>query len=190
MPCGSGIAVLVEPAPDRTTLMEAVTRLDRREVAEMALPLPDGTRFIRRTLPACRLLALGSGPEVAALVALARAAGLAVESAAPLGEHGDHALELGKPPKLAVDPWTAIAVLFHDHEWERAILPWALASPAYLVGAQGGAGARNARGQWLAAAPLARLVSPIGLFAGARSPSALALSVLAQVVAGYEALPR
>ena len=34
------------------------------------------------------------------------------------------------------------------------------------------------------------LVSPVGLFPAARSPSTLALSVLAQVVAGHEALRR
>lgn len=190
LPCGSGIAVLVDPAPPRPALAAAVAELDARRPAELALDLPDGTEFIRRYLPACRLLALGAGPELAALVALARAAGVHCESGAPLGEAGDHALELGKAPMLPVDPWTAITVLFHDHEWERAILPWALSSPAYLVGAQGGAGARNARAEWLAGDQLARLVSPVGLFPAARSPSTLALSVLAQVVAGHEALPR
>jgi xanthine dehydrogenase accessory factor len=190
LPCGSGIAVLVDPAPDQAALAEAVAQLDARMVADLVLPLPDGTCFTRRTLPACRLLALGAGPEVAALAGLAHAAGVAVETAAPLGDPGDHPLELGKAPALPVDAWTAIAVLFHDHEWERAILPWALASPAYLIGAQGGAGARNARAEWLQPKLLARLVSPVGLFPAARSPSTLALSVLAQVVAGHEALRR
>jgi xanthine dehydrogenase accessory factor len=95
---------------------------------------------------------------------------------------------LGQAPDLAVDAWTAIAVLFHDHEWERALLPWALTSPAFHVGAQGGKGAREARREWLEPAAMARLRSPIGLFPGARTPSVLALSVLSEIVAAYEGL--
>lgn len=190
LPCGSGIEVLVEPAPDRTALARAVADLASRRAAQVDLPLPGGGTFTRRYLPACRLLALGAGPELGALVRLAGAAGVTVESAAPLGEPADHALALGETPALPVDPWTAIAVLFHDHEWERAILPWALGTPAMLVGAQGGAGARAARAEWLAPDALARLVSPIGLSPSARGPSTLALSILAQVVAAHEALAR
>ena len=43
------------------------------------------------------------------------------------------------------DPWTAVLLLFHDHEWEHALLEWALGTPAFLIGAQGGAPAREAR---------------------------------------------
>ncbi len=185
LPCGSGIDVLVDPAPDRAALTAAADRLAARQPASLALALPDGAPVMRRYLPGPRLLALGSGPELAALRALARAAGIVLEVAAPAGEPADHALALGRAPELAVDCWTAIAVLFHDHEWERGLLPWALASPAFLVGAQGGLGARAARGAWLAPDAFARLVSPIGLFPHARTPTALALSICAAVVAGH-----
>jgi xanthine dehydrogenase accessory factor len=92
-----------------------------------------------------------------------------------------------------VDPWTAIILLFHDHEWERAILPWALGTDAFFVGAQGGAPARVERDAYLAglgldSAMLAKLKSPIGLIPHARDPQVLALSVLAEVVRDYEAL--
>ena len=112
---------------------------------------------------------------------------------APLGEGGDVDLALGRAPELPVDAWTAIAVLFHDHEWERSLLPWALAGPAFYVGAQGGQMARESRRQMLTASGLsaaqaARLKSPIGLFPGARTPSVLALAVLAEIVAEYEAM--
>ena len=139
----------------------------------------------------------GSGPEVTALARLARAQGAEVVVAAPKGEPGDVALALGQrpdlPPTLAPDAWTAVAVLFHDHEWELTLIPWALESPAFYVGAQGGRAVRERRLEMLAQAGLAeaaarRLKSPIGLFAGARTPSVLALSILAEAVAGYEAL--
>lgn len=193
LPCGSGIEVLVDPAPDRAALAAAKAALEAREPAELAIGETPQGPFIRRYLPAPRLIVLGSGPEVTALATLARAQGIGVTVGGPAGEPGvDHPLGLGRAPDIAVDRWTAIAVLFHDHEWERAILPWALATPAFYVGAQGGKGARDTRRAMLAEAGLdpdtERLRSPAGLFAHARTSSVLALSVLAEIVSKYEIL--
>jgi xanthine dehydrogenase accessory factor len=108
-------------------------------------------------------------------------------------EAGDD-LELGRPPEgLAVYRWTAILLLFHDHEWEHALLQWALDSPAFLIGAQGGAPAREERVARLleagrSATDVARIHSPVGLIPRARDPQVLALSVLAEVVGAYENL--
>ena len=104
----------------------------------------------------------------------------------------DSALALGQQPEnLAADRWTAVVLLFHDHEWEEALLDWALRSPAFFIGAQGGAPARRARAARLAAigyAPeqIARIASPIGTVGHSREPSALALSVLAGISGAYE----
>ena len=181
LPCGSGVDVLVDPVPDRDRLTLAVALLDARESTDLDL----GLGHTRRYLPALELLVIGSGPEATALARLATAQGITCRREGP---HGEGTLSLGRAPDLAVDPWTAIAVLFHDHEWERAILPWALASEAFFIGAQGGKGAREARAAWLDPAQLNRLRSPIGLIPSARTPSVLALSVLAEVVGAYEAM--
>jgi xanthine dehydrogenase accessory factor len=148
---------------------------------------------MRRFLPKLRLVVLGSGPEVTALVRLARAQGIECLVGAPAGEaDADVQLGLGAAPDMAVDPWTAIAVLFHDHEWERSLLPWALGTAAFYVGAQGGRGARETRAAMLAETGWnpddPRLHSPIGVFAHARTPSVLALSILAEIVAEHETL--
>lgn len=193
LPCGSGIEVMVDPAPDRAALEAACKALESRKPADLAIgPTPQGP-FVRRFLPKLRLVVLGSGPEVTALVRLARAQNIECVVGAPAGEAGaDVPLSLGLAPQLPVDPWTAVAVLFHDHEWERSLLPWALGTPAFYVGAQGGRGARETRAAMLAetgwnpADP--RLRSPIGVFAHARTPSVLALSILAEIVAEHEKL--
>lgn len=193
LPCGSGIEVMVDPTPDRAALAAACAALVARAPADLAIgDTPQGA-FVRRFLPKLRLVVLGSGPEVTALVRLARAQGITCVVGAPAGELGaDLALSLGQAPDLATDPWTAIAVLFHDHEWERDLIPWALGSAAFYVGAQGGRGARETRAAMLAdtgwnpADP--RLRSPIGVFAHARTPSVLALSILAEIVAEHERL--
>ncbi len=191
LPCGSGIDVLVDPLPDRARLAAATAALSTRVPATLAVGGARGSTFSRRYLPKLRLVIMGSGPEVTALARLAAAQSVDVTVAAPAGEGAEVSLSLGRPPMVAVDSWTAIAVLFHDHEWERTILPWALATPAFYVGAQGGHTARELRQAMLAEAGLdatsrERLRSPIGLFSGARTPSVLALAILAEIVAEYE----
>lgn len=186
LPCGSGLDVLIDPEPDRAACLAAVASLDARE--QVALALPSVQLPARRYIPALRLQLFGEGPELASLVALAQAAG--VETAA----HGKDALSLGRKPEgLAADAWTAVVLLFHDHEWEQAILEWALETPAFLIGAQGGMEARRERLERLTAAgisegALSRIHSPVGAIPRSREPGVLALSVLAGMVGEYEAL--
>ena len=186
LPCGSGLDVLIDPEPDRDACHAAVRRLDGREVAALRLPcdqLPE-----RRYIPAMRLQLFGEGPELDALVALAAVAG--IDTAA----HGKDALSLGRRPAgLAADPWTAVVLLFHDHEWEQPILEWALDSPAFHIGAQGGFEARRERIERLAQRGVppvqqGRIRSPVGVITHSREPGVLALSVLAEIVGEYETL--
>jgi xanthine dehydrogenase accessory factor len=191
LPCGSGLDILIEPAPDRDLCRAVVARLDARQAGALDLPGPDWLLLQRRYIPPLRLVLLGEGPELAALAAIATAAGVMVERHA-IGQ--DAALALGRRPQgLEADAWTAVVLLFHDHEWEQAILEWALETPAFHIGAQGGAEARAGRAQRLAqggasAADLARITSPVGLIPRSREPGVLAISILAQVTAEYEAL--
>ena len=186
LPCGSGLDVLIDPEPDREACHAAATHLDVREVATLRLPcgkLPE-----RRYIPALRLQLFGEGPELDALVALAGAAGIDAVAC------GKDALSLGgEPSGLTADPWTALVLLFHDHEWERAILDWALETPAFYIGAQGGFEARRMRIERLAGRGVppvqqGRIRSPVGVIARSREPGVLALSVLAEIVGEYEAL--
>lgn len=191
LPCGSGLDILIEPEPDRDLCRAVVARLDARAEGALDLPGPDWLLLQRRYFPPMRLLLLGEGPELTALAAIAAAAGVAVECHA-IGQ--DAALSLGRRPQgLSADPWTAVVLLFHDHEWEQAILEWAVETPAFHIGAQGGAEARAGRTERLlqggmAADQLARIKSPIGLIPRSREPGVLAISILAQVTAEYEAL--
>jgi xanthine dehydrogenase accessory factor len=186
LPCGSGLDVLIDPAPDRAACRAAVERLGSREAA--VLPLPSEQLPERRYIPALRLMLFGEGPEMEALAGLAAAAGVDVET------HGKDALSLGrKPAGLDADAWTAVVLLFHDHEWEQAILEWALATPAFHIGAQGGFEARRSRLERLAERGVsevqrARIRSPVGVITHSREPGVLALSVLAEIVGEYEAL--
>lgn len=193
LPCGSRIAVTLDPAPDADALAHAVGELDARRCARLAVPLAGGDAMQRAYRPGLRIVAFGTGPELSAFERLAEAHGALVQSMRPHGEGDAAGLSLGQAPDMKLDAWTAVVVLFHDHEWERAILPAALASDAFYIGAQGGAAAREARAELIEALGLTeraegRLHGPVGLIGKARDPAVLALSVLAEIVAAYESL--
>ena len=187
LPCGGGLDILIDPDPDREACRAVVERLDARGEARLALPRPSPLSW-RRYVPDLRLVLFGEGPELAAMMQVAQAAGIAVEA------HGrdDGSLSLGQVPRhLCADRWTAIVLLFHDHEWERAILHWALTTPAFMIGAQGGAPARAQREAELVSMgfvpeQIARIASPIGTVKHSREPLGLALSALAGIAGEFE----
>jgi xanthine dehydrogenase accessory factor len=193
LPCGAGLDIWIDPRPDRAALNQCVAELEARQQAMLPIRIPgedsSGLLEVRHYIPRLRLVLLGEGAECSALVRLAREQGVEVE-----WRRAGEGLVMGQPPEdLKVDPWTAVLLLFHDHEWEHALLEWALATPAFHIGAQGGAPAREQRIARLIAAgrtdaELARVRSPVGLIPQARDPQVLALSVLAEVVGAYEAL--
>jgi xanthine dehydrogenase accessory factor len=193
LPCGSGLDIRIDPAPDPAALRRCVTELEARREAALPVALPEDAApdllRERRYVPRPRLILLGAGAECSSLVRLAAAQGVEVE-----WRQAGEGLALGRPPAdLTADAWTAVLLLFHDHEWEQALLAWALGTPAFYIGAQGGAPAREERLERLRVAghgeaELARIKSPIGLIPAARDPNVLALSVLADVVGAYEGL--
>ena len=74
-----------------------------------------------------------------------------------------------------------------------ALIEQALSSDVFYLGAQGGEKARTDRALGLAAIgvpeeQIARVRSPIGLIPSCKSPQALALSALAEIVGEYEQL--
>ena len=187
LPCGGGLDILVDPSPDRAACADALAALQARRGAALELA-PNPLLPLRRYIPALVVRAFGEGPELAALVRIGTAAGLLVETT------GKDRLTLGQPSAtVPADPWTAVIMLFHDHEWELALLEEALDGSAFYIGAQGGFQARSGRVSELerrgaSEADLARIRSPIGNPSGSRTPQALALAILAEVTGEYERL--
>ncbi|WP_237562526.1 XdhC family protein, partial [Glutamicibacter soli] len=84
--------------------------------------------------------------------------------------------------RMDLDP-----AVFHDHDWEPAILKGALATPGFYIGSQGSQRAAATRRVALAelGVPedrIARLHGPVGLIRSARDARVLAVSVLAEVL--------
>ena len=187
LPCGGGLDILLDPTPDRAACRAAVRSLQSRRPARLAIE--DGKLRLDRTyLPSLKLVVLGEGPELESVAALCSAMKIDVD----MFSRND--LTLGQVAQHArYDPWTACLLLFHDHEWELALLEQALASEAFYIGAQGGERARSDRTLALAARgvqeeQIARLTSPVGLMPACKSPRTLALSALCEIVGRYEQL--
>jgi xanthine dehydrogenase accessory factor len=200
LPCGSGIDLLIDVAPDLAALAKTADALDRREPATLTLTLPDGARFERRYVPALKIIAAGRGPAVAALLDLAAAMGLKTaalspdESVAALARgRWEEARALTHPEDivdLGGDAYSAVVLLFHDHHWETELLTSALKGDCFYIGAMGSRATHAQRVVRLAERGLdddeiGRVRGPIGLFPGARRPGDLALSVLAEIVGEF-----
>lgn len=217
LPCGGGLDILLVPRPDRAVLAEvAAARAARRPVtlsvdaATGALAqgsAPTGwqdDRFHLRMAPELRFLTFGKGPEASTFATLTQAAGYPTVLLSPdtetlaagtrSGCGTRHLTHAHLPGDVPVDPWTAILLFFHDHDWEPPILGAALASPAFYIGAQGSRRARDLRllemeSTGIPRADLARLHGPVGLIPSARDARTLAVSVLAEVLDRARALP-
>ena len=142
----------------------------------------------RRYIPALDVRAFGEDPELATFASLARSCGIACSTFRKTG------MALGREPEISPpDRWTATILLYHDHEWENAILKHALSGQSFYIGAQGGHYARDERIARLASdgydeAQLARIRGPVGIIPSSRTPRTLALSILSEIVAEYDAL--
>ncbi|MEG3143486.1 XdhC family protein [Sphingomonas sp. RT2P30] len=218
LPCGGWVDVLINPVTDPAPIARVATMLAERTPALLALPLGygpiavmagdapwrtcrDTTHFTVAHLPPLALTVIGHGAGVEVLAALAVTADARVSTMTPdraiaerLTTAGIQVHLLNTPREavnLTADPWTAIAFLFHDHDWETALIARALAGHAFYVGAMGSRAAQAHRAASLVAAgvspeDIARLRAPIGLIPSSRDPQVLALSTLAEIVRDFE----
>lgn len=212
LPCGGGLDILIDPFPSAGQCAAAVASLRDRQPISMALPLPGTSRamelrpgqpgersclnedegvFSRVYYPVLRVIVFGDSPEATALVRLCTFFGLECRQLTPAGAERPDGLFLGQIPQdLQLDPWTAVVLMFHDHDWEVPIIDWALRTSQFYVGALGGERTAASRRELLRArgwdeAGLSRVEGPIGLFGPARDADTLALSVLTDLVARY-----
>lgn len=214
LPCGGGLEILLIPGPDRAFLDQFRQRhIDRVPITlsinartgQAAFTAPGETGHIMDAEPVFRIhidpeiafYIFGKGPEAATFAGLVQGAGYPNWLLSPDEETIAFAEQMGCrthflksaifPPEYRPDPWSAIVLFFHDHDWEPPILESALASPAFYIGAQGSRRTRDTRlnelrQRGLGEDQLARIRGPIGLIPSARDSRTLAVSVLAEVL--------
>lgn len=212
-PCGGGVDLLVHTAPQPAMVEDAIARMRRRESFSMSFGLKEsrghiggdtgstgwsGDVFVRTFRPRTKLLLIGRGPDMEVLARVAMAAEYDLALATPdemtamslarLGLPVERLKTPGDPFPLPIDRWTATVLMFHEHEWEGAILSRAVAADGFYVGALGSIRTHTMRRERLAgmgvpAALIDRIRGPIGLVDRAKDPGTLAISVLAEVAA-------
>ncbi len=213
LPCGGGIDLLFTPRPDQALVAATIEALDARlpvaisfhdsGIERLEKPIPTGWyegTFVLAYTPRLRVVAIGQGEELTAVARLAHGYGAhaiafspARRDVASLHVNGVEAHFLpsrGARPSLLSDPWTAIIFLFHDRDWEEALLPWALALPRFYIGALGSKRSHAARIDMLISGGLSSdavsaLRSPVGLIPSTRDPATLAVSILAEIAQCY-----
>jgi len=210
LPCGSGVDLLFTVNPAVDALRMAVDELRARQVSALefhsdrvrpasAAPVFRAAEAFTRTyLPPLKIIAAGIGAELVLFSQIAGAAGYLVCAVSPddktlaqcAASERIRLQSVSSPPKLSIDPWTAVVFLFHDREWELSLAPLALVSPAFYIGAVGSPKTHAVRlaalrEHGLGDQALKRIAGPIGLIPATRDPSALAVSVLAGVLAEW-----
>lgn len=216
LPCGGGIDLLFTPRPDPAAIEAVLAQLDSRKPASLRIECDcialqpadqshawNGENLVHSYQPPLRVHALGQGEDLTGFARLANAFGTQVHALCPEAETcaeleragiaSTRILTRTTLPPVASDPWSAIVFLFHGRDWEEHLLPQALALPAYYHGAIGSRRTHTARLEALrnAGVPddhMQRLRGHIGLIPATRDPATLALSVLSELVAEYNAL--
>lgn len=217
LPCGAGIDIWFDQSIDTTMTEQLLSRLDARCVTGIETSThPAGAMsrvidrhansianscFRRWYFPQRRLYVIGVGPGVAALAALASAADYSVKVLSPDKQtieslsHLSVNIELlqsqSQIDALACDPWTAVALFFHEHERETGILKYFLGTDVYYVGALGSRRTHNVRLELLRSNGVSqedceRIHGPVGLDINAQTPAEIAISVLAELTQTYQ----
>jgi len=200
LPCGSAIELLFDVTVTEESLADIEASLSRRRSATLLLPdalVDTNEAMIREFQPRRRLIIVGVGPAAAQLAVLGFAAGFKVELHSPDRATRQACSAAGVTvvaidsvharPDFGADRQTAIVFMFHDHEWESTLIPTALASDAFYIGAMGSRRAHARRMEMLRQqgcepANIGRVRGPAGLFSGAKSASDVAISILAEVI--------
>lgn len=219
LPCGGAIDLVIDPRPDPTRIAAALETLEARRPVRLCV---DGEQGLRAVLaegaarpdatlqavelfyrPRPRLALAGRGAVLRAAAHQGALLGMELALASPDRSDLDALADLGPaaslhltrpdaPAALPGDADTALLMLFHDHEWETALLTRALQGDAFYIGALGSRQTHALRCAALEQAgvppeALARIHGPVGLVGSLRNASHIALSALAEIVAAMQA---
>lgn len=216
LPCGGGLDLYFAPLGNSDFSAQCLASEQAREPFTI-LTGPEGASHARGwqansfdpasgigafgQWPAVRLQIIGHGAGVEALARLAATMGCEIAVLTPderiassLREAGHTCTVLKRSNEtglLQSDLFDAFVFLFHDHDWEIALIERALNLPHFYLGAMGGRKAHAMREQALLArgvkkACIDSIKAPIGVFHSSRDPQTLALSTLAQVIRAFQ----
>jgi len=160
-----------------------------------------GGNFALHLTPPLRFVVFGKGPEATSFTRLVQSLGYRgalispdLETLSIPGVQGWDMFEIHSPnypEDVALDDRTAVLFFFHDHEWEAPILSVILRKDTFYLGCQGSrqtSETRLSELRMLGVSPedIEKVRGPIGLIPSVRDSSTLAVSVLAEILAGQK----
>lgn len=204
LPCGGGIDIHVEVDPDESLIHEAIAFVNRRLPFKLCLGMDSaaatlkvasmpadrsgwvGRTFERHYHPRTKVVVIGEGYELTALLNAARALKFDTSVHVTSQERMSHADALAALSKLEIDEYTAVVLVMHSREQELAVLEQVLAHDAFYIGAVGSKRTHTERLRKASALgiPDHRLTAirgPVGLFGPTRHAAPLAISILAEI---------
>lgn len=176
LPCGGGLDVIFIPRPEITQLERVTSSLENRKPARFILPVskvaeesPSHFDYV----PRLRMMVFGEGVETDSFVKVSKASDLEVILNADVYN-------------IKADEWTAIILLFHDHDKEIDILKQAVTTSAFYIGAMGSRKSQNNRllalsDVGLGDGDISKIRGPIGLVPSTRDAGRLAVSILGEI---------
>jgi xanthine dehydrogenase accessory factor len=203
LPCGGSLSVLIDPNRDRTELSLLHQSLLARKAGKLTFSLPHLDGQLPDTVcfeykPKARLVLAGRGAIFRAMAQISHATGFEVFCLSPnvddltavesLTEVPPvHLKSPGQSPSLnLLDANAAFLTLFHDHDWELALLQKALITNAHYIGCLGSKRTHiirldRLRGLGVAEDDIRRLRGPVGLVPSLRDAPLIAISALAEI---------
>lgn len=215
LPCGSGIDLYFDIHIDFAVIDELANAIEHRVPVALEIDYthyqarcmyqddiiqPQGS-FRRWYWPLRQLIVIGKGPYVSALAKIASASSMVVQVLAAdpdnfkelqiLGVHAEQLRAHTLGSNVLIDQYTAVVLLFHEHERELSLLKACLDSPCFYIGALGSRKTHEQRLNQLLLAGISpqpkRIRGPVGLDIGARSPTEIAVSIVAEIIQIYQA---
>ena len=187
---------LLDPASDTSPLGQAAAGAVQSDTS-LRIALEDGDWFLTPYHAPWEIVMVGAVHIAQALAALAVPAGYRVRVIDPRAPYATEErfpginLQRAWPDEaLSAQPLTphsALVVLAHDAKLDDSALAQALPSAAFYIGALGSTHTHARRLARLtdlgfSQSQLARIHGPVGLAIGARSPSEIAIAILAELV--------
>ncbi|MFC4260287.1 XdhC family protein [Marinobacter lacisalsi] len=211
LPCGASVELFIDVTVDDEVMQAIHKALTERQVVALDTraegphqavvdPVSAGpaSGFRRWYYPQRRLVVYGKGPNAYTLARLAQESDFTVSLHSPdqatLAACEGH-LETGlltSPRSVRVPPLdrhTAAVLMFHEHDWEPALLKQLLHTDCFYLGALGSRRTHQQRCEQLLAEGYSRaperIHGPVGLDIGAGNPVEIALSILAEMIQAY-----
>ncbi len=217
LPCGSGLDLYFDQSIKLNQLETMMEKSNKREACTLSINMSEGTSTItsfqkgqenerstsdemimfRNYVPPLQLLIAGNGPAVMSMANIAKDVEIKtkicateddlLKSAKLQGFKTLTTTELTNQPDPFIDEFTAVVLLFHDHEKELPLYKQLLENSPFYIGAMGSKKTHQQRIETLRSLgikqeEIAKIKGPIGIIPVAKNPTLLALSVISEIM--------